>query len=104
MTLNAPIPLGGHHELAEFNSNVPDLDDWLRRRARTNRAGGTSRTFVGCGGSRVIAYYALKFIQLLNVRVADSTLISKNERVKSLYGRYFSLYFFRNMLLSGLGP
>ncbi len=104
MTLSAPIPLAGHHELAEFNSNVPDLDDWLRRRARTNQAGGASRTFVGCGGSRVIVYYALKFIQLLNVRVADSTLISKNERVKSLCGRYFSLYFFRNMLLSGLGP
>ncbi|WFU05262.1 GNAT family N-acetyltransferase (plasmid) [Rhizobium sp. CB3171] len=58
MTLSAPAPLADHHELAEFNSGVPELDDWLRRRARSNQAGG-ARTFVVCEGSRVIAYYAL---------------------------------------------
>jgi GNAT superfamily N-acetyltransferase len=51
--------LADHHELAEFNSGVPELDDWLRRRARANQAGGASRTFVVCEGSRAIAYYAL---------------------------------------------
>lgn len=59
MTLSAPAPLGDHHELAEFNSGVPELDDWLRRRARANQARGASRTFVVCEGNRVIAYYAL---------------------------------------------
>ncbi|MGY5809061.1 GNAT family N-acetyltransferase [Rhizobium sp. LEGMi198b] len=59
MTLSAPAPLADHHELAEFNSGVPELDDWLLRRARSNQAGGGSRTFVVCEGSRVIAYYAL---------------------------------------------
>jgi GNAT superfamily N-acetyltransferase len=59
VTLSAPAPLADHHELAEFNSAVPELDDWLRRRARANQAGGASRTFVVCEGSRVIAYYAL---------------------------------------------
>lgn len=59
MTLSPPAPLAEHHELAEFDSGVPELDDWLRRRARANQAGGASRTFVVCEGSRVIAYYAL---------------------------------------------
>ena len=59
MTLSAPAPLADHHELAEFNSGLPQLDDWLRRRARANQASGASRTFVVCEGNRVIAYYAL---------------------------------------------
>ena len=59
MTLSAPIPLAHHHELAEFNSGVFELDDWLRRRARANQASAASRTFVVCEENRVIAYYAL---------------------------------------------
>jgi GNAT superfamily N-acetyltransferase len=59
VTLSAPTPLADCHELAEFNSSVPELDDWLRRRARANQAGGASRTFVVCEGNCVIAYYAL---------------------------------------------
>lgn len=59
MTLSAPTPLADHHELAEFNSGVPELDDWLRRRVHANQKSGASRTFVVCEGSRVIAFYAL---------------------------------------------
>ncbi|ARQ61103.1 UNVERIFIED_ORG: GNAT superfamily N-acetyltransferase [Rhizobium etli] len=59
MTFSPPAPLADHHELAEFNSGVDELDEWLRRRARANQAGGASRTFVVCRGNRVIAYYAL---------------------------------------------
>jgi len=59
VTLSAPAPLAEHHELAEFNSGVAELDHWLRRRARSNQASGASRTFVVCDESRVIAYYAL---------------------------------------------
>lgn len=59
MTLSVPVPLADHHELAEFRSGVFELDDWLRRRARANQAGGASRTFVVCEANRVIAYYAL---------------------------------------------
>ena len=61
MTLSAPIPLADHHELSEFNSSVPKLNDWLRRRARANQVGGASRTFVVCEENRVIANYALAF-------------------------------------------
>lgn len=59
MTLSAPTPLADHHELADFKSGVPELDDWLRRRTRTNQIGGASRTFVVCVENRIIAYYAL---------------------------------------------
>lgn len=59
MTLSAPVPLADHHELAEFNSGVAELDDWLVKRARSNQASGASRTFVLCEGNRVVGYYAL---------------------------------------------
>lgn len=59
MTLSAPAPLADHHLLSDFDSGVPSLDDWLRRRARANQASGASRTFVLCEGERVVAYYAL---------------------------------------------
>jgi GNAT superfamily N-acetyltransferase len=59
LTLSAPAPLANHHELAEFNSGQPVLDDWLSKRARAKQASGASRTFVVCEGNRVIAYYAL---------------------------------------------
>jgi len=59
VTLAAPAPLADRHELADFDSGVPELDDWLRRRARANQASGASRTFVVCEEDRVVAYYAL---------------------------------------------
>lgn len=59
MTLSTPSPLAGHHKPAEFNSGVPELDAWLRRRARANQAGGASRTFIVSEDNRVIAYYAI---------------------------------------------
>lgn len=59
VSITAPSPLADHHELAEFDSGVSELDDWLRRRARANQVSRASRTFVVCEGSRVIAYYAL---------------------------------------------
>ncbi|TNC49568.1 GNAT family N-acetyltransferase [Rubellimicrobium rubrum] len=59
MTLSAPAPLADHHLLSDFDSGVPSLDDWLKRRARANQASGASRTFVLCEGERVVAYYAL---------------------------------------------
>lgn len=59
MTITAPSPLADHHELGEFASGVPELDNWLLRRARANQVSGASRTFVACEENRVIAYYAL---------------------------------------------
>jgi GNAT superfamily N-acetyltransferase len=57
--LNPPEPLADGHCLDAFDSGQPALDDWLRRRARANQAGGASRTYVVTEGVRVVAYYAL---------------------------------------------
>ncbi|MGE3993786.1 GNAT family N-acetyltransferase [Pseudorhodoplanes sp.] len=60
-TPRAPEPIGPEHDLTNFNSGEPTLDDWLRRRAIRNEVGGASRTYVVCNGksNRVIAYYCL---------------------------------------------
>ena len=59
MPLLAPQPLADHHELTNFECGVPSLDDWLKRRARTNQASDASRTFVLCDGDIIAGYYAL---------------------------------------------
>jgi GNAT superfamily N-acetyltransferase len=55
----APALLDTHHTLDAFDSGVASLDDWLKRRARANQAGGASRTYVVAQDARVVAYYAL---------------------------------------------
>lgn len=57
--IESPAPLTAEHVLAEFDSGVASLDDWLRRRALQNQASGASRTFVVCDAGQVVAYYAL---------------------------------------------
>jgi GNAT superfamily N-acetyltransferase len=58
--LSAPQPLTARHVLAGFDSGVPSLDDWLRRRSLQNQGTGASRSFVVCDrGETVVAYYAL---------------------------------------------
>ena len=59
MALSIPEPLGGQHQLADFNSGVASLDEWLRRRALANQASGATRTFVVCEQHKVVGYYAL---------------------------------------------
>ena len=57
--IGAPENLAPSHDLSEFDSGEPLLDDWLRRRARQNEASGASRTYVVSVGHRVIGYYTL---------------------------------------------
>lgn len=59
MTLSAPEPLDDQHDLGPFNCGVASLDEWLKRRARSNQASGASRTFVMPDGRRAVGYYAL---------------------------------------------
>lgn len=59
MAFTAPQPIEEGHETHPFNSGVPVLDEWLKRRARANQASGASRTYVVCEAKRVVAYYAL---------------------------------------------
>jgi len=59
MTLTAPQSINETHEIELFDSGIPALDGWLKRRARGNQASGASRTYVVCDQHRVVAYYAL---------------------------------------------
>lgn len=57
----APVVLDESHDLADFSSGEPTLDDWLRGRALNNLKLGATRSYVVCaaGSRRVIGYYAL---------------------------------------------
>jgi GNAT superfamily N-acetyltransferase len=57
--LAAPQPIHENLHIADFDSGVPLLDDWLKRSARANQASGASRTYVVCDGERILAFYAL---------------------------------------------
>jgi GNAT superfamily N-acetyltransferase len=57
--ISAPQPLADGHQLADFDSGEPGLDDWLKRRAAKNQANGSLRTYVVCEGQAVIGYYCL---------------------------------------------
>ncbi|MEO9131785.1 MAG: GNAT family N-acetyltransferase [Sphingomonas sp.] len=57
--LSAPELLRYDHDLEQFQCGIASLDDWLKRRARANQAGGASRTYVIAAGKRVIGYYCL---------------------------------------------
>jgi len=60
LKLTAPELLTGAHRLEEFDSGVAPLDDWLRRRALANQAGGASRVYVVCDDQKEVAgYFAL---------------------------------------------
>jgi GNAT superfamily N-acetyltransferase len=58
--LRPPELLTAEHAFGAFDSGVPTLDEWLKRRALQNQASGASRTFVVCDTNGVVvAYYAL---------------------------------------------
>lgn len=57
--LTAPEHLTAAHDVSTFDSGVPELDDWLRKRALANEETGASRTYVVCAAGRVVGYYAL---------------------------------------------
>lgn len=57
--LRPPEKISPDHDLSQFQSGEPSLDDWLRKRALQNEESGASRTYVVCSGKRVVGYYAL---------------------------------------------
>jgi GNAT superfamily N-acetyltransferase len=73
--IEAPEHLNAAHDLAAFDSRVPVLDDWLRKRALGNEESGASRTYVVCAGGRVAGYYALA-----TGAVAHDTATGKTKR------------------------
>ena len=69
--LHAPCPIAEHHNFDAFNCGVSSLDNWLRKRARSNECSCASRTYVLCDGDRVIGYYALASGSLANKMAPD---------------------------------
>jgi predicted GNAT family N-acyltransferase len=69
-----PVTLTAEHNLDDFQSGEPTLDDWLKQRALANMQNAASRTYVVCqsGSSKVFAYYALSMGQILNRDVVGS--------------------------------
>ncbi len=57
--IGPPQKLTAAHDLSQFDSGEPALDDWLRRRALQNEASGASRSYVICTAGCVIGYYSL---------------------------------------------
>jgi GNAT superfamily N-acetyltransferase len=57
--IRPPEKLSTTHNLSDFDSGEPVLDDWLRRRALHNEMSGASRTYVACMGKTVVGYYTL---------------------------------------------
>ena len=57
--LTPPTPIAADHELDDFDSGEPSLDEWLKKRALKSHASGASRCFVLCNHKQVIGYYSL---------------------------------------------
>ena len=58
-SISAPEKLTAAHDLVLFQCGEPELDDWLKHKARHNEESGASRTYVVCIGRQVVGYYAL---------------------------------------------
>jgi len=57
--ISPPEKLSSKHDVSDFDSGEPVLDEWLRRRALKNEASGASRTYVVCVDKKVVGYYTL---------------------------------------------
>jgi len=57
--VGAPQHLTADHDVSGFDSGVPELDTWFKRRALQNEASGASRTYVVIADHRVVGYDAL---------------------------------------------
>jgi GNAT superfamily N-acetyltransferase len=57
--IGAPEHLTAIHDISTFDCGIPDLNDWLKKRALSNEESGASRRYVVCSAGRVVGYYAL---------------------------------------------
>jgi GNAT superfamily N-acetyltransferase len=57
--ISPPEHLTSAYDISSFDCGVPDLNDWLRKRALANEESGASRTYVVCSAGKVVGYYAL---------------------------------------------
>ncbi len=57
--LTGPVPLATEHDVEAFDCGSPARDEFLRRFALANVRNGSSRTYVGLRGDRVVGYDSL---------------------------------------------
>lgn len=69
--LRAVEPLRKSHDRASFESGEPSLDEWFRRFAWTNHAGGFARVYVTCRDQRVVGYYSLGTFSILREHATE---------------------------------
>jgi GNAT superfamily N-acetyltransferase len=67
-------PLNKSHNVDQFSSGVPELDDWLRDRARDPAFVDEAKTWVATDGSSVIGYYVLLSNQIVRKRASTELL------------------------------
>ncbi|KUR73981.1 GCN5 family acetyltransferase [Novosphingobium sp. Fuku2-ISO-50] len=59
MPISAPEPLNDLHDLSQFTSGKPSLDNWLKQRALSNHRKGFTAVTVVHDAGRVVGYYGL---------------------------------------------
>jgi GNAT superfamily N-acetyltransferase len=59
VAFSSPEPVAAHHQVADFDSGIAQLDNWLKQRAFKNELSGASRTYVACDRDVPVGYYAL---------------------------------------------
>jgi GNAT superfamily N-acetyltransferase len=66
-SFDPPLLINEAHNLDQFNSGEPLLDEWLKRRAINNLQSRASRTYVICSKDNqdVIGFYSLSMGQIL---------------------------------------
>jgi len=69
VNLTSPEPLTTDHQIDTFDCGVPELNDWLKKRARNNQKEDASRTYVVADGEKVVGYYALSAASINSVAV-----------------------------------
>ncbi len=57
--VSPPELLTAQHDVSDFTSTEPTLDEWLKRRALKSQKSGAARTYVVTSENFVIGYYSL---------------------------------------------
>lgn len=80
MTLKKPEPLNKDHNLTDFNSHYPELDEWLKKYAFQAKMSGSANTFIVADNDLLVGFYSLT--------VGQVDLDQVSERVKKGMGKY----------------
>lgn len=80
MTLKKPEPLNKDHNVADFNSNYPELDEWLKKYAFQAKMSGSAQTFIVTDNNIVVGFYSLT--------VGQIDVDEASERIKKGMGKH----------------